>query len=472
MKTENFDDSLRRKLESIDYPFKEQDVEYVHQYVQTNMHSPSFWKRFRHTFILSLYGITLVGLLTWNYKQFQQQEVLLKNIETLQKTITLTKSNSTPAILSDGAIGSNYIASGSENAITDNYKITLENNQEYTSDNYLNHKISKRKYTQKNKNYTSEELDYLYKENQTHEISYSKNLSKRKTINNNSSYVDDDVFHSSQEKSVTLSREDDKNSLVFKKDLEITNAAISNQLSTSARTNVLSEEKMIRPDSLVKNNESNKEIISSTNTGAKKQHYKNHLSLKNLGYQAGLGIEKSNNQVGIALLGEIFVSKRFSVNTGVKFLNITNENYLDKDDFYNKRNEHFCSTYAPNESDTSLVSEIEMQYNLMQIPVALNYYQPLKKNYSLLFSAGTDLDLYTNLNIHYEHGDPRIHEHISTKYTNVVFNNISLSTGIQKQWNHFILQLNPFLSPQVKHVDYKKDNLYGGLRLRAFYRFK
>jgi hypothetical protein len=479
MKTENFDDSVRRKLESIDYSFKEQDVEHVHQYVQNNLPSFSFWKRFRQTFILSLYGITLVGLLTWNYKQFQQQEVLLKNIETLQKTIALTKSNPKRSKVPVTTAGINYLVREIENVTVlddkEDYEIKQENNHNYIAGNYNfdKHALQNKSVKKHNKkSSTSEEMNYTYQPDQNEKFSYSKKLNFKKATINNSSRIDDSNLQSLQDAPTNLHRQEDGNEILSEKNLEPANTTTLNQLSNSSISKILEGDNLIHPDSLVKKNESDKNAVPKPNKAYRKERAKNHLSLKNLGYQAGVSIEKSNNQIGIAFLGELFVSKRFSINSGIKLLNITKEHYRDKDDFNNKRNESFCSTYIPNASDTSSISEIEMRFNIIQLPVALNYYKPLKKNYSLLFSAGTDLDLQAKFHLNYEHGDPRIHEHVATNYPNVVFNNISLSAGIQKQWNNFIVQLNPFVSPQIKNVEYKKDNLYGGLRLRVFYRFK
>ena len=111
-----------------------------------------------------------------------------------------------------------------------------------------------------------------------------------------------------------------------------------------------------------------------------------------------------------------------------------------------------------------------MQNLLLQIPIAINYQLHLKNNYSVILSAGTDLDILAKQHVRFEHHDNinlPVGQNFDTNYPVMVFNNLTFSAGVQKQLKHYVFQLKPFVSPQLKSVVYKKENVYFGVKLNV-----
>jgi hypothetical protein len=481
MKTDDFDDAIRKKLESIDYAFKKEDIERIHDYVQKNSSFVSFWKRYFQVFFLSANTLVLVASLILNYKQIKEQGAFSKKIETLEKDIAQAKGNSISFKVHDTIIvirsAQNVFENTQEIASTQRigYKNIPGSTVQANYDGWLSE--SDNSWQMKSSKSFSGEKPYLNKQKTSSGRLFANGLNhkeknEREDLNKNSNAINS-ASQKGQIDSDSIQQEKNNG---YAENYSESTILKSQENSIAYLFKAENKRDSIVADSLVKKViVEHKDSISSPAIVKKKMHVKNNLSLKNLGYQAGFGIEKANGQIGGSFIGELFVSKRFSINAGIKSLNIAANHYKDENDFYNKRQEKFNTIYAPNLSDNSLstVSEISMSYNLIQLPVALSYYQPLKKNYSLLFSAGTDFDLYAKFHVRYELGyNDGMGEHENLKYANVFFNNAVLSAGIQKKWNHFNIQLSPFVSPQLKQVDYKKDNLYGGLRVRVFYQFK
>jgi hypothetical protein len=171
--------------------------------------------------------------------------------------------------------------------------------------------------------------------------------------------------------------------------------------------------------------------------------------------------------MGANLIGEILVSKRWVLSTGVKFLSINNETYHDTKDFHSLKGQYFGSVYENQLIDTSNISNIGIRDFLIQIPITLNYQLPLKNNFALLMGIGTDLDLHAKQFVNFDHHDNPISVTIKNFETNIpvsVFNNLVISPGVQKRWGHYVLQIMPFISPQLKSVVYKKEDAYFGIK--------
>lgn len=130
----------------------------------------------------------------------------------------------------------------------------------------------------------------------------------------------------------------------------------------------------------------------------------------------------------------------------------------------------FHNIYENQLTDTNSIRNIGVRNIMFQVPVAINYQLNFKNNYALLFSLGTDLDLYAKQTINFEHHmdivQP-ISKDFDTKYPVMVFNNMVISAGIQKRWKYLVFQVKPFISPQLKSLVYKKEDLYFGLKLNV-----
>jgi hypothetical protein len=50
------------------------------------------------------------------------------------------------------------------------------------------------------------------------------------------------------------------------------------------------------------------------------------------------------------------------------------------------------------------------------------------------------------------------------------YNNWMLSTGIEKRWKRFSVQLSPYVSYQLKPLSYRNNDWMFGVKLNGFYR--
>ena len=197
------------------------------------------------------------------------------------------------------------------------------------------------------------------------------------------------------------------------------------------------------------------------------------IPVKNWHFQTGVGLEQGNKRSAINISGTI-AYKRWSLNTGVSIANVSNGRFKDETVFNQQTGQNFRNIYFNGEKDTLPSNNINYLNTLFQIPVVIAYNMPLKNDYTFIIGIGTDIDFYANQQTTFEQpvkNSTTLYKEEDAELEVVPFNNVTISSGFEKKWNAFSLQLAPFISPQIKHVLYKKEDVYAGFKLRAFYNF-
>ena len=190
-------------------------------------------------------------------------------------------------------------------------------------------------------------------------------------------------------------------------------------------------------------------------------------------FQVGLGLEQGNKRSAINISGTV-AYKRWSFNSGISIANISNGRFKDENVFNQNTGLNFRNVYFNGAKDTLPSTNINYLNTLFQIPVVFAYNLPLNNDYTFILGLGTDIDFYASQLTTFEQAvknSTTLYKQANQELEVVPFNNITISSGFEKTWNAFSLQFIPFLSPQIKHVSYKKEDLYGGFKLRAFYNF-
>lgn len=212
----------------------------------------------------------------------------------------------------------------------------------------------------------------------------------------------------------------------------------------------------------------------ATNDKANNKVKRSLSVFKNIHYNAGVNLLGGRNQEGAGISGEALLKDRWGLNAGLKILGINNENYNNGEDFSNHQHTQFTSTYNLHKNDTAnSYFHIKIDDIIFQVPVALNYHLELRRKFSLIVGAGTNLDVYVKQHVGYLHKMDSIsnNDKLGHQFYPVLFNDLELTAGIQKRWGLFLFQLCPYASYQVRQVIYKKEELYYGVRLGIKFNF-
>jgi hypothetical protein len=195
---------------------------------------------------------------------------------------------------------------------------------------------------------------------------------------------------------------------------------------------------------------------------------------KNAEVRTGADFKLSNHLYGMGVTGELLLKNHLSFETGLNYSVLQTEHYTDTADVFQHKHHDFNHRIEDHLHDKDQLSEIAIDNRLLQVPISFNYFVPLKRNFSLSFSLGTDLDIYLNQKISYSHeGDSgRMDKSsFSTKGDVATLNNLVISARLEKRWKSLVFQIQPFISPQLKQVFYKPEEMEFGAGIGIRYSF-
>jgi len=199
-----------------------------------------------------------------------------------------------------------------------------------------------------------------------------------------------------------------------------------------------------------------------------------NISLPNLKYRVGLGVEMAHEHGELNVLTDILVSKRWSVTTGIGLSTFFDDKDFDnEDEFRRSTKKDFREEYESRINDNTQINDIRINEALLKIPLYINYRLPLPHNFTVLFTTGSNFDIYSRQFISYNNqGSFRDNDHnrFSLKGNTTPFNNLLFSTGIEKRWKKYSVQISPYFTTQIQPIAYQKDDWQVGLKLNGFYR--
>jgi hypothetical protein len=413
MKTEQFDDAFRRKIGGISPPFDDAEIDRINDYVNINK-TPTFWGSYSKIATYALGTVLVTGIIASILTQHYENKDLRSQLISLQNKID---KSATPSVI----------------VKTDTVYIT-QKQPSYLS---LNSTVQKKMADIQNSRNTSASFEQLSPA-QKDKILTSYLLKKRGDVAN----VIDNVNVLFQEKN-NLQPSD-------KQEDRIVSQEGSSKISAKSNTYF--------PENSLENN--------------------NSISLKNLTYRVGLGTDFYNNHFGAGLWAEIFFHKNWSVNVGLKSTEYREDDIRSEDGFEYKKGKPFRPNYAPTLPKQFNIEDIRSSNMIVQIPLNLNYHAPLKNGFAVIVGAGTVFDIAGKNHINFNFKDPSrsgvtesSNPSLNSGVNTTFFNNVELSGGVEKRFNRFVFQANPYWTTQVKNVNYKPDLNSWGLRVRGLYNF-
>ena len=506
MKTDKFDEAFRRKVENFHPPFSEDEIDRVQGYV--NQLIPlSLWQRFGHIFTYSVGTLMILTLLTTTIFQANENKSLLNKISELNKqlkqqpTQTAVRSTSLPNIVEK--IDTVYVVKHIKHEIIiDDYEEdiaiqprinSIENaSPENGSDISKNVVISSNNKTEKsisnlNKEGIAKE-DFRNSNNENRintNIKGSNEKKQSEPIKQQNSFLNKNSGSNSNSQSASENFAEKKEIFMT----QINDNQTINNIQSTLNQSILKEisSKIIVLKDLMSRgynplglspviNFADRQLKTESwvNSSPKKSGLRIPLiSLPSLKYRVGLGSNIDNGQIGTSILTEVLFSKRWSITTGINICFLGFEHFGDEDDFKRRTEQDFRKQHDLDLPLSLPINDIDAHQVLFRIPLYLNYRMLLRKDYTIIFSTGTDFDVclrqFTSFSQH-DYIKENKQEGLTESVKVIPYNNWMLSTGIEKRWKRFSVQLSPYVSYQLKPLSYRNNDWMFGVKLNGFYR--
>ncbi len=134
MKTENFDDAINQKLNSINPQYSDADIDKVHNFVKANTHI-SFAKSIYTKAAVAILGASVVALTIWNISQINKQQELSETIKSLKNNLEQPIAKTDTIYIKENISSSptaNTIISNADKNIHPKQKIYNTDDKKYT----------------------------------------------------------------------------------------------------------------------------------------------------------------------------------------------------------------------------------------------------------------------------------------------------------------------------------------------------
>ncbi len=516
MKTDQFDDAFRRKVEELHPPAYPDEADRIHKYVR--QHLPlSFWQKFGTGISYSITAVTVTALLSTLLYQNYVNKTLLKQVSELsqkvekltvaisQKTDAVqietdkaavrldaresTQSLSTPNSSSHQAAAEGVYGQQTDNEATaegvygqksDNRTVTalLDANAKNISGAVAGRTKKERKAQLLDVAQGSQESDFG-----TAQETISANRSVlKKGSRGGSSGTGSEKNYSETRNNAPLTTQFSGNDQAAAPDqAEIKNAFSANLLVAKP----FIPDSNLRIAHVLPSSAFSQFTVSTVAPPPARDRVKlkwPDISLENLKLRVGLGGNLYPNLVGAGLLAEVLVSKRWSITTGAGVAALGTQEYADEDQFKRRTKDDFRdqSRDQQNGPPNFRAENIRATERLVILPAYINYRMPIKSDFTLTVSAGSEFDLALSRHTSFNRREPgpfvprpnpdANQGAFTERLRNPFFNNIVLAAGIEKRWKNVSFQLNPSLKLQVINVPYQRQNLVMGLQFRTFYR--
>jgi hypothetical protein len=197
------------------------------------------------------------------------------------------------------------------------------------------------------------------------------------------------------------------------------------------------------------------------------------LNLK-VPYRFGAGMEWQKDVQTKTVMGEVLIAKRFSISAGLSWLKLKQMQFFNEKGFREANKRDFKQTH-PNEVPAAfVVTNIQIEPTMMQIPLTVAFRNDLKDNWAYFVGAGANITLKSNEKISYSCIIPKPKQEILTqsfdrKMDISPINSLNFSLGIEKSWHPIVVQAEGYIYSYFKPLTPVKPRSGPGFKVKLLY---
>ncbi|WP_373515991.1 hypothetical protein [Persicitalea sp.] len=194
----------------------------------------------------------------------------------------------------------------------------------------------------------------------------------------------------------------------------------------------------------------------------------------NLPFRVGAGQQWEGRTRAFSLWNEALLGEHWSVQAGLSWQKLEDQKFFDELIFKKKMRSDFRKDHAGKLPPSFDIFNISTSTKLIRIPLNLTYRNEIGKDFSYFVGAGTNLNLRAKQTLSFDFKRPSRDYGQETKERNIVFpaiNNVNALVGLEKRWSPIVLQVSSFLNTRFKTFIFLDDRTDVGLQVKLLYEF-
>ncbi|WAC12220.1 hypothetical protein [Dyadobacter pollutisoli] len=495
MKTNKFENTIRRKLESIEPDFHEQDWARMQNYMHAHT-PPTFWQQYS-SWVGYAAAASVTTVMAFLYvNQLSKNNHLVSDVKNLQNQIEVIKNQPAPVAKTDTV----YLVQkemAPENAfsvpqIQDRLSYaesqTLEN-QNSTKENQDSQALSDiNNGAQNSDRVTSTTLPESVanvpaenfnkngsgKINETYPRQNPATIQSQETVE----LAKNEIHASSGYAGVTSGAGQkvlgtESGIYAIQNAVGMNNGYVLSRKMSYNLANRLSVRQVQRAFAPVANTQlakatvSDKKVEKTTQT----ENVIPKLPLK-VPYRFGGGIQIEKGGQAKTIVAEVLVSKKFSISAGISWLKVKPMEFFTEKVFREKNRKDFKQT---NPGEVPLIFEIyniKVNPTLVQIPLTVAFRNTLKDDWAYYAGVGTNIKISSKERISYDCQAPNnlfFNQTFEHKTNIPAVSSVNFSLGIEKTWHPIVVQAEGYLFTYFKPLTPFSNSAGPGVKVKLLY---
>ncbi|CAG4993440.1 hypothetical protein DYBT9275_01170 [Dyadobacter sp. CECT 9275] len=524
MKTDKFEKTIRRKLESISPEFHEDDWNKMQQYMQVHT-PPGFWQQYSSWlgYAAAAAVTTVVSLMYIN--QLDKNNELVADVKNLKSRIEVIQN--TPAAA--GAVKTDTVYIVQKELVPQPYLVAPgkgEDQQEIT-DNEIDKKINNvhnefaakesaaEREVSPSQNLTdnatnpslqngnlvpdesrntdkvaSSQTGIRRKEN-SHAVANRETSSGRETVRNENADSGSRLTETEQkdtgipDPTVDYQRPRMASSqLVLRQPVQQNSAERTAYSMNYALLNRISPKQVRKAIQGQTSAVSSRENIAKTTTAPTAEQKVNRtnqaenvipqLPLKTP-YRFGGGIQFEGKNQAKSVVAEVLVGKKFSISTGVSWLKVKPMDFFTEKIFREKNKKDFKRSHPDQVPFAVDVRNINVKPTLVQIPLTVAFRNSVNKDLDYYVSAGTNVTVRAKEQYSFDCIPPSpgpiifFNKSFEKKSDMPLINSLNFALGIEKSWHPIVLQAEGYLYTYFTPLSPSSAKTGPGVRFKLLY---
>jgi hypothetical protein len=474
MKTSRFEKILRKKLESIEPDFQEQDWLKLQASMPVNP-VPSFWQNYGHWLGYTTAAATTVVMGVLYLSQSRQTDRLLQEVSQLKQSIELHVANNQLAASKIDTVylyktlpsekDRNYLAAiESPNVQIDNGPILEVSAPQSETDESLNSSYDTSVSTENDRS-------------TTHDLA-TDGIAENSTSKPSSGLIE----HTDNVPPSSPTEPTDRRAMFSRLDLGEIHELPTPEMSSSPsylyrkvarRMPKSSQPRNLQPAITEQKILAKNQATIQPETAKEKKRLLPQIPAW-LPLRLGIGQQWESKSKSTTVWAEGIVNENFAINTGLSWGKLNDQRFSNDKVFWDKTRINFQKYNGGQLPLAIAVYNIHMQTTILQLPLNFLYRSNIDENLGFYAGFGTNLNLRTKQESSFDVRLPNgeFEQHAQRDYLKFpTLNNANLSIGIEKRWNPIVVQVDSYLSVYQRSRPFFQDPRNIGLRVKLLYAF-
>ncbi len=189
-------------------------------------------------------------------------------------------------------------------------------------------------------------------------------------------------------------------------------------------------------------------------------------------YRFGAGYQVEGNGQGKTVLGEVIIKKKFSIAAGITWLKVKPAEFFTETVFRTKARVDFKETHPGQVPLIFQLYNIKIDQNLVQIPLTLAFRNTVKDDWAYYASLGTNFRVSSKETISYDCRGPK-NEFFSQSFTKKgdvsPITSVNFGIGIEKSWHPIVVQAEGYWVNYFKPLSPLSSNAGPGVKVKLLY---